>query len=182
MTSGITVRPSAPSNRVDSRTDVRGSCSMAAHVAPLPMAMAGTDETGELVLTGEQDIGDVMAGGLRVGDGEPGDADPISGAVTRMRRSTGAGSVTPIRRTTATRPAAAIPMTTAYANWARSGRANDGRSGIVRENVPLPVHASRPMKTRLPTPEARSPGSRIGRSIGPLIPAASMSRKAPASG
>jgi hypothetical protein len=34
MTSGITVRPSAPSNRVDSRTDVRGSCSMAAHVAP----------------------------------------------------------------------------------------------------------------------------------------------------
>ena len=38
------------------------------------------------------------------------------------------------------------------------------------------------MNTSVPTPEASSPGSRIGRSIGPPMPAASMSRKAPLSG
>ena len=38
------------------------------------------------------------------------------------------------------------------------------------------------MNTSEPMPEASSPGSRSGRSIGPPMPAASMSRNAPASG
>ena len=44
MTSGMTVTPSAPRITVVSRTEVSGSCSIAAHEAPIPMAMAGTSD------------------------------------------------------------------------------------------------------------------------------------------
>ena len=41
MTSGVTDSPSAPSNRVASSVEVSGSRSIAAHIAPMPMPMAG---------------------------------------------------------------------------------------------------------------------------------------------
>jgi hypothetical protein len=90
------------------------------------------------------------------------------------------------RRTVVTGPPAPSPaedgaMASAQANWATSGRSNGGRSGSARENVPCPVHESRPMKTSVPMPGSRI-GRSSGRSIGPPMPTASISRNAPLSG
>jgi IS5 family transposase len=41
MTSGVTDTPSAPSNRMASSVEVNGSRSIAAHIAPMPIPMAG---------------------------------------------------------------------------------------------------------------------------------------------
>ncbi len=53
---------------------------------------------------------------------------------------------------------------------------------MAKENVPNPVNESRPTKTRVPMPAARSPGTRTRPSIGPPSPTASMRRNAPAMG
>ena len=53
---------------------------------------------------------------------------------------------------------------------------------MAKENVPNPVKESRPTKTRVPMPAARSPGTRTRPSIGPPSPTASMRRNAPAMG
>jgi len=54
--------------------------------------------------------------------------------------------------------AAATPMTRAHPNLATSGRAKCGRPGSARENVPSPVHASRPMNMRAPHPGREQAG------------------------
>ena len=41
MTSGVLCSPSPPSRRVASRTEVSGSRSIAQHIAPMPMPIAG---------------------------------------------------------------------------------------------------------------------------------------------
>ena len=41
MTSGVICSPSLPSSRVASRTEVSGSRSIAQHIAPMPMPIAG---------------------------------------------------------------------------------------------------------------------------------------------
>ena len=96
-----------------------------------------------------------MPGELGVADGQAGDGQPDQrggdddAPFDRCRSERPA-----IRRIArATRTAAASPMASAQANWATSGRANGGRSGSARENVPSPVHESRPMKTSVPMPE-----------------------------
>ena len=98
--------------------------------------------------------------------------------VAVRRRCAGAGRASgcPSRRTET------APMTRAQPNSATSGRLKCGRPGMAREKVPSPVQASRPMKTRLPTPAASRPGTRTTPSIGPPRPDASMSRNAPTMG
>ena len=44
ITTGMTFRPSVPSNTVASSVEVSGRPSIAAHIAPMPMATAGTSE------------------------------------------------------------------------------------------------------------------------------------------
>ena len=48
ITSGMTVTPSEPSSKVASRTEVSGSESIAAHIAPMPMATPGTSVSPNL--------------------------------------------------------------------------------------------------------------------------------------
>ncbi len=104
---------------------------------------------------------------------------PTTGVSRSIRRSTCGRSRRASRWMAVPTMAAASPMTRAQPNSAMSGRAKWGRPGTARENVPSPVSASRPTKTRAPTPEASRPGSRTTPSMGPPRPEASISRNAP---
>lgn len=70
----------------------------------------------------------------------------------------------------------------AHANSATVGVGAVGRAGTTRENVPRPVHESRPTKISAPTPAATRPGTSTSPIVGPATPAASISRKAAISG
>ena len=50
MTSGVTDTPSAPSNRVASSVEVNGSRSIAAHIAPMPIARGDVDVVDDVAL------------------------------------------------------------------------------------------------------------------------------------
>ena len=78
--------------------------------------------------------------------------------------------------------APAAPIGSAQRSVAMVGATSGGTEVRARENVPRPVQLSRPMKTRAPIPEARSPGRATRVSVAPAMPAASMMRNAPSRG
>ena len=75
-----------------------------------------------------------------------------------------------------------MPMPTAQQVSATVGLPANGIGPTLSEKVPNPVQLSSPTKMSEPTPAARSPGVSTTPKSGPPIPAASISKKAPARG